>query len=163
MTVLRVLLGDRHCTFRVDDGELVAPIGTAVLGAELTTDPPRPEELSNAVGAVHDTLDDVLRELPGSATAETVELAGPAMTAIADVEAGGTTTLPFELHRDAAEDVFRTVATERRNDRARNPGLATDQLDAIVAAGCVLVGIMRRLRLDLVRIVAPAADQDHDS
>ena len=84
----------------------------------------------------------------------------PAMTAIADVELGRTASLPFEISRDAAEDVFRTVVTERRVDRARNPGLDTAQLDAVVPACCVLVGLMRRLRLDRVRIVTTPADDD---
>lgn len=163
MSLLRIALDEQRCTFRTDDGELATPLGTAVLGAQLTGDPPRPDELSNAIGEVHDALDDVLRELPASATATTVELSGPAMAAIADVELGATAALPFELPRDAAEEVFRTVATERRADRARNPGLPSAQLDAIVAAGCVLVGLMRRLHLDLVRITDPSRGQDHAS
>ncbi|MFT3853210.1 MAG: hypothetical protein QM733_10790 [Ilumatobacteraceae bacterium] len=163
MDVLRITLDEQRCTFRIGDGELATPLGTAVLGAQLTSDPPRPDELSNAIGEVHDALDDVLRELPASAAATTVELSGPAMTAIADVELGATAALPFELHHDDAEDVFRTVATERLADRARNPGLPPAQLDAIVAAGCVLVGVMRRLRLDLVQIVDPSPGQDHPS
>ena len=54
----------------------------------------------------------------------------------------------FELTRDAAEDVFRTLATERLSDRVHNPGLPADRADIIVGGCCVLVGVMRRLRLD---------------
>ena len=158
--MLLVILDDGRCTFRAAEGELVAPLGTTVLGAQLPTDPPRADDLSNAIGAVHDALDDVLRALPATAGDGPVEVAGAAMAAIADVELGRTASLPFEISRDAAEDVFRTVVTERRVDRARNPGLDAAQLDAVVPACCVLVGLMRRLRLDRVWIVTTPADDD---
>lgn len=162
MNVLSLTLDEQSCTFHAADGELAIPLGTVTLGADIAGDPPRPDELSNAIGAVHDALDDVLRALPSSATADVVDVIGPALTAIADVELGAPATLPFELSRDAAEEVFRTVATERRVDRARNPGLAPEAVDAVVAAACVLVAIMRRLRLDRVRVVAAApANIDH--
>jgi exopolyphosphatase/guanosine-5'-triphosphate,3'-diphosphate pyrophosphatase len=155
-----VLLDDRTCTFRAAEGEHVAALGTAVLGAALTGDPPRADDLSNAIGAVHDVLDDVLRELPAGVADADIDVAGAAMTAIADIEVGAAAALPFEISRDAAEDVFRTVATERRADRARNPGLTPDQVDAVVPAACVLVGLMRRLQLDRVRIVTTSPDDD---
>jgi exopolyphosphatase / guanosine-5'-triphosphate,3'-diphosphate pyrophosphatase len=48
------------------DRSFSVPLGALRLTeAELDSDPPRPEELSNAVGFVSDYMDDVLRELPG--------------------------------------------------------------------------------------------------
>ena len=69
---------------------------------------------------------------------------------IAAVEFGGNPPLPYSLGRAAAEDVFRTVATESSVDRARNPGLPADAVDTIVAACCIVVAFMRRLNLDEV-------------
>ena len=52
------------------------------------------------------------------------------------------------LTKEAAEDVFRTLATETRAQRIANPGLEEARADVIVAGMCVLVTIMRRLGLD---------------
>jgi exopolyphosphatase/pppGpp-phosphohydrolase len=41
------------------------------------------------------------------------------------------------------EDVFRTLATEKRADRIHNPGLEEARADVIVGGIAVLVGIMR--------------------
>jgi exopolyphosphatase/guanosine-5'-triphosphate,3'-diphosphate pyrophosphatase len=111
-------------------------------------DPPRPEELSQALSVVHDYLDDVRRELPGvDDAARLVGLAGT-VTTVAAVEIG----LPaydanrihhFLLRRAAVEDVFRTLATERRSDRVHNPGLEEARVDVIVGGCIVLVAIMR--------------------
>ncbi len=49
----------------------------------------------------------------------------------------------FVLTKAAAEDVFRTLATETRADRVHNPGLEEARADVIVAGCCVLVAIMR--------------------
>jgi exopolyphosphatase/guanosine-5'-triphosphate,3'-diphosphate pyrophosphatase len=51
----------------------------------------------------------------------------------------------FVLERDAAEDVFRTLATESNTDRAFNPGLHPERVSLIVGGLCVLVAVMRRL------------------
>ena len=53
----------------------------------------------------------------------------------------------FVLTRAAAEDVFRTLATERLADRMHNPGLPRDRTDIIVGGCCVLLAVMRRLEL----------------
>ena len=58
----------------------------------------------------------------------------------------------FVLTREAAEDVFRTLATERLADRVLNPGLPRDRADIIVAGCCILVGFMRRLQLDEITV-----------
>jgi exopolyphosphatase/guanosine-5'-triphosphate,3'-diphosphate pyrophosphatase len=52
------------------------------------------------------------------------------------------------LTRDAAEDVFRTLATESLADRVHNPGLPRERADIIVGGCCVLVAVMRRLKID---------------
>jgi exopolyphosphatase/guanosine-5'-triphosphate,3'-diphosphate pyrophosphatase len=119
----------------------------------LPSDPPRPEELSQALSFVHDYLDDVEREIPAvHDAARFVGLAGT-VTTVAAVEMG----LPaydrdrihhFVLTRDAAEDVFRTLATEKRADRIHNPGLEEARADVIVGGCVVLVAIMRHFQFD---------------
>jgi exopolyphosphatase / guanosine-5'-triphosphate,3'-diphosphate pyrophosphatase len=132
------------------DGNLhTIPLGAVSLGAaELSSDPPRPEELTNAIGAVIDHLDDMVRELPLAATADAVHVVGRLAGVIAAVEFGGEPPMPFALSRSAAEDVFRTVATEPAAARALNPGLPADFVDTIVAACCIVVASMRHLHLD---------------
>ena len=75
------------------------------------------------------------------------------VTTVAAVEIGLAVydrdrTHGFVLTKAAAEDVFRTLATERRADRAHNPGLAADRVDTIVAGSLVLVTAMRHLGFD---------------
>jgi exopolyphosphatase/guanosine-5'-triphosphate,3'-diphosphate pyrophosphatase len=119
----------------------------------LEHDPPRPEELSQAVSVVRDYLDDVLRELPETAAAQRlVGLAGT-VTTMAAVEIGLATydrdrIHHFVLTREAAEDVFRTLASEPRRDRIFNPGLEEERADVIVAGCLILVTIMRKFGFD---------------
>ena len=132
---------------------MVLPVGIATLADDLlTSDPPRPEELTNAIGAVFDHLDDVVRERPDVLDGE-VDVGGPEVTAIAAVEVGGAAHLPFVLSRDAAEDVFRTLATESHRQRAHNPGLDPSLVRTVVAGCCAVVAVMRRLQLDEVTVV----------
>ena len=58
----------------------------------------------------------------------------------------------FVLTRAAAEDVFRTLATEARTDRIHNPGLEEARADVIIGGCCALVAIYRRLGLDEVLV-----------
>ncbi len=123
----------------------------------LHRDPPAPEELSNAVAYVRDQLADVTREIPGAADAATlVGLAGT-VSAFAAIEQG----LPeydaarihhFVLTRAAAEDVFRTLATETVAQRAQNPGLEPGRVDVIVGGAVVLVAVMRTLAFDEILV-----------
>lgn len=119
--------------------------------AELHSDPPRPEELSNAVGAAADAVADALRAWPPEAREATlVGVAGTIVTAAA-VEIGlaqfdASALHGFVLNRDAAEDVFRTLATESLADRVHNPGLPADRAEVIVGGLCLLVAVMRTLR-----------------
>jgi exopolyphosphatase/guanosine-5'-triphosphate,3'-diphosphate pyrophosphatase len=116
-------------------------------------DPPTGEELSQAISVVYAHLEDVERELPAvKDTATFVGLAGT-VTTVAAVEIG----LPeydrdrlhhFVLTRAAAEDVFRTLATEARADRIHNPGLEQARADVIVGGAAILVAVMRRFNFD---------------
>jgi exopolyphosphatase/guanosine-5'-triphosphate,3'-diphosphate pyrophosphatase len=54
----------------------------------------------------------------------------------------------FRLTRAAAEDVFRTLATEPLADRIHNPGLEPARADVIVGGCCVLVALFRSLGID---------------
>jgi exopolyphosphatase/guanosine-5'-triphosphate,3'-diphosphate pyrophosphatase len=118
---------------------------------ELHSDPPRPEELSNAVGAAADAVADAVRAWPTEAREATlVGVAGTVVTTAA-VEIGladfdATALHGFVLTRDAAEDVFRTLATESLADRVHNPGLPANRADVIVGGLCILVAVMRTLR-----------------
>jgi len=151
VTAVMVRLGDDDTVVDLDGQHHVMPLGAVTLScAELVSDPPRPEELTNAIGLVVDHLDDMLRALPGASEADGVAIGGYLATVIAAVEFGGTPSLPFSLRREAAEDVFRTVATESAAERALNPGLPATAVDAIVGACCIVVGIMRHLHLDQV-------------
>jgi exopolyphosphatase/guanosine-5'-triphosphate,3'-diphosphate pyrophosphatase len=119
----------------------------------IESDPPKAEELSNCVTYAGTWLDDVNRKLPQVHQAKTVVgVAGTISTAVA-VEIG----IPeydreqihhFTLTREAAEDVFRTLATEDREARASNPGLPAGRVDTIVGGMAILVRTMRHLDLD---------------
>jgi exopolyphosphatase/guanosine-5'-triphosphate,3'-diphosphate pyrophosphatase len=119
----------------------------------LHSDPPAPEELSNAVNAVRDLVADVPRVIPGAADAATlVGLAGT-VTTFAAVEQGIPEYDPEKIHhfrltRAAAEDIFRTFATESAAERRHNPGLEAERVDVIVGGAAVLVGIFRVLGFD---------------
>ncbi|MCY3926437.1 MAG: Ppx/GppA phosphatase family protein [bacterium] len=116
-------------------------------------DPPRPEELHACLSVVEAHLDDVLVAIPEvQRTACFIGVAGT-VTSAAAVELGLEPYDPeqihhFELTRAAAEDVFRTLATEDRAQRISNPGLHADRADVIVAGMCVLVKIMRFFGFD---------------
>ena len=111
-------------------------------------DPPTAVELSQALSVVRGYLDDVAREVPAAKEArQLVGLAGT-VTTVAAVEQGLATydrdrIHHFSLTRAAAEDVFRTLATERRADRLHNPGLEPGRADVIVGGTAILVAIMR--------------------
>jgi len=116
----------------------------------LRTDPPTAVELSQAISVVHAYLDDLTREIPRAKEAtRLVGLAGTVAT-VAAVEIGLATydrdrIHHFELTRDAAEDVFRTLATEGPADRVHNPGLEPERADVIVGGAAILVTVMRHL------------------
>lgn len=114
----------------------------------LHAEPPSSLELSQAITVVHAHLDDVKRLLP--AVTDAVRLVGLAgtVTTMAAVQIGLRTYDPERIHhfvltRAAAEDVFRTLATEARADRVHNPGLEEARADVIVGGAAILVAILR--------------------
>ncbi|MEM7092697.1 MAG: exopolyphosphatase [Actinomycetota bacterium] len=136
------------------EGGISLEIGSVRLSEEyLESDPPRADELSACVTVTGAWLDDVDRELPQARRARTViGVAGTVSAAVA-VEIGlmeydRDQMHHFELSRDAAEDVFRTLATESRADRAHNPGLPPGRVDTIVGGMSILVKTMRHFDLD---------------
>ncbi|MFM2070311.1 MAG: hypothetical protein RLZZ623_574 [Actinomycetota bacterium] len=154
-----LLVGATSLTAVIDAITHVLPVGVVhvrdtLADSDPDSDPPPPEALTNAIGLVTDHLDDLVRVAPAIVGAS-VAVCGPQMDAIAAVELGGAARLPFVLTREAAEDVFRTLATERSSDRRRNPGLPESQVVAVVAGCCILVAIMRRLHLHEITITGP--------
>jgi len=136
------------------EGALSVDMGCVrITEQELHHDPPQAEELSIALSLIDAYLDDVDREVPGAANARTfVGLAGT-ITTVAAVEIGlaeydRDRIHHFRLTRAAAEDVFRTLATESHDDRLANPGLEPERADVIVGGCCVLVSIFRHWGFD---------------
>jgi exopolyphosphatase/guanosine-5'-triphosphate,3'-diphosphate pyrophosphatase len=154
VTVVRVVLGADLIHVHGDDGVFALPVGVHGVADGLASDPPRPEELTNAIGVVQDHLEDASRVVPSIEFAQRVEFAGWGVPALAAVEVGAPTTLPYELTREAAEDVFRTLVTERRAQRALNPGLPADMVHPVLGVVSVLVATMRFLHSDTVWLVA---------
>src|SRR4051812_40549392 len=136
------------------EGVLSLDIGCVRLTEKfIQHDPPAPEELSQIVSVTKDYLEDVSREMPAALEAKRfVGLAGTVST-VAAVEQGlaeyDTERIHhFVLTHEAAEDVFRTLATEKRADRIHNPGLEEARADVIVAGTAILVSIMRYFDFD---------------
>jgi exopolyphosphatase / guanosine-5'-triphosphate,3'-diphosphate pyrophosphatase len=114
----------------------------------LRSDPPQPEELSEAMSVVQAYLADVELAIPAVREAPTLVGVAGTISTVAAVELG----LPeydrdrihhFRLTRSAAEDVFRTLATEAADVRRHNPGLEPGRVDVIVGGTLVLVVTMR--------------------
>jgi len=150
---LVVDIGGGSTEFAVGTREVDASISIDVGCVRMTekfllSDPPLPEELSNCISVVEQYLDDVAREVPTAGMATRfVGLAGT-VTNVAAVEIGLAEYDPEAIHhfvltKEAAEDVFRTLATESVEDRKHNPGLEEQRADVIVGGCCVLVEIFR--------------------
>ncbi|HUI49302.1 MAG TPA: Ppx/GppA phosphatase family protein [Acidimicrobiia bacterium] len=119
----------------------------------LHSDPPTAEELSQAVSVVRDQLADVARALPGSRDAKTLIGTAGTVWTMAAVELGVDEARSevidhFHLSRAAAEEVFRTLATEPVERRRHNPGLDPGRVDVIVGGAIVVVGVMRHWGFD---------------
>ena len=107
---------------------------------------PRPRSCRTRSRSCATTSPTCQRVIPGAPEAATlVGLAGT-VTTVAAVELGLPEYDPerihhFRLTRAAAEDVFRTLATESRPRNARTtPGLEPGRVDVIVGGAVVLVG-----------------------
>jgi exopolyphosphatase/guanosine-5'-triphosphate,3'-diphosphate pyrophosphatase len=136
------------------DGVLSVDIGCVRLTEKfLHHDPPTPEELSQVISVARDYIEDVAREIPSTRDArQLVGLAGT-VTTVAAVEQGLSgydrdRIHHFVLTRAAAEDVFRTLATEPRAARIHNPGLEEARADVIVGGAAILVSVMRFFEFD---------------
>ncbi|HET9730832.1 MAG TPA: Ppx/GppA phosphatase family protein [Acidimicrobiia bacterium] len=119
----------------------------------LHSDPPTPEELSQAVSVVRDHLADVDRLVPQAATARTVIGTAGTVWTLAAIELGIDQAERdridrFRLTRQAAEDVFRTLATEPLERRRHNPGLDPGRVDVIVGGAIIAVSVLRHWQLD---------------
>lgn len=156
-----VEIGTDRITVNLPSGATtVLPWGTHNLTAAWLDehDPPWAAELTNAIGTIVDHLDDVQREHPEWERLDDVTISGPPATALARLEVGrDDVAADVELTRQAAEEVFRLVATERRADRATNPGLPSHHVDSIVATCVIVVAVMRHRDLDAVTLLTRAA------
>lgn len=134
---------------------MTVPWGPERLTARwLTGDPPAPEDLTNALGAVDDHIDDLLREHPELADVTSLTFTGPTIASLARLEVGRDDVDPqVPLARVDAEEIFRIVATEPARDRAHNPGLPSVHVETIVATCCIVLAFMRRLHLDRITLV----------
>ena len=116
-------------------------------------DPARPEELAACLSVTEAHLDEVRLEVPGVTGARTlVGLAGTVSCAAA-VEIGLATydrdrIHHYRLSKEAVEDVFRTLATEDREERMANPGMEEARADVIVGGLSILVKVMRQFGFD---------------
>jgi exopolyphosphatase/guanosine-5'-triphosphate,3'-diphosphate pyrophosphatase len=148
--------GSTECIVGTDSVEAVRSLELGCVRlteAHLSTDPPAPEELSNAVAEATELFADLLRELPQMQAARTVVGLAGTVTTVAAVEIGlaewdRDAIHHFRLTRAAAEDVFRTLATEPLADRVHNPGLEAARADVIVGGCCALVALYRALGID---------------
>jgi hypothetical protein len=153
--VLTIDIFDRSLTLAMSGRDsFEVPIGPMTLLDDLAGgDLPAPASLTNALGAVHDHLDDLLIGVPEMAKPTAVTIRGEHAVSLARVE-HGSEVLPtdYQLSRSGADEVFRTVVGEPPSERAQNPGLDAAYVHTIVATCCIALGVMRRLELDGIRV-----------
>jgi exopolyphosphatase/guanosine-5'-triphosphate,3'-diphosphate pyrophosphatase len=148
--------GSTECMIGTDEPDQIRSfdIGCVRLTEKhLLSDPPAPEELSNAIAEAVGWFEDLGREVPAVGDVQTVVGVAGTITTVAAVEIGlpaydRHATHHFVLGRAAIEDVFRTLATERLADRVHNPGLERERADVIVGGMCVLVALVRTLGIE---------------
>jgi hypothetical protein len=117
------------------------------------SDPPAPEDLTNALGAIEDAFNDLLLVHPELRSGIRLRLTGELARTVVKVEIGSDQIDDeVRLSRAHAEEVFRTVATENNEDRRHNPGLPPEHVGLVVAASCVVVGTLRKFQLDSVLV-----------
>ncbi|NNE75429.1 MAG: Ppx/GppA family phosphatase [Acidimicrobiales bacterium] len=116
-------------------------------------DPARPEELVMCLSMAETIIDEVARNNPTMGMANRlVGLAGT-VAAAAVIEQGlaiydRDKVHHFVLTKEAAEDVFRTLASESREERLGNPGMEEARADVIVGGMCILIAVMRYFDFD---------------
>ena len=160
MTTLHIDLGKQSCLFRDDESgaSYTVPVGTDTLAAMILGNPPLPEELTNAICLFMDHVEDVTREVPSSTFADVIEVRGPGLQALVDTEVGHPKGLPFDVSRDATEEVFRTLATEAAHERRLNPGLPADEVHHVLGVCCALVATLRGLQAAGLSITGDEVD-----
>ena len=120
----------------------------------LHSDPPSAEELSVAVSASCATTSPTsTAPFPDAGQAKTlIGTAGTVWTMGAielGVDASESERIHhFRLTRAAAEEIFRTLATEPIAQRRHNPGLEPGRVDVIVGGVIVVVSVMRHWGFD---------------
>jgi exopolyphosphatase/guanosine-5'-triphosphate,3'-diphosphate pyrophosphatase len=158
---LTLAIDDRDVVIRAAGSEPISlPIGPLALldGPLRDEDPPAPASLTNALGLVHDHLDDAIIAEPAIGETTDIVIVGRHAVVVAAVEVGADDVEPgHRLSRAEADEVFRTLALESVDDRRHNPGLPEEYVESIVATCCVILGVMRRLQLDGVTIGGPEA------
>ena len=105
------------------------------------------------MSVVRDHLADVDRAVPDAGQAKTlIGTAGTVWTMGAielGVDASESERIHhFRLSRAAAEEIFRTLATEPIERRRHNPGLEPGRVDVIVGGVIVVVSVMRHWGFD---------------
>lgn len=151
---------EHQLQLEIDDAELTVrsggraalplPIGPRPLFEEFlaASDPPAPEQLTNALGAVTDHLDDAFIEAPELLETAGLTVGGRHALVLAQVELGlDEVPAGYRLRRADVDEVFRTLAGEARDDRLANPGLPPADVDTIVPTCCIVLAAMRRLDL----------------
>jgi exopolyphosphatase/guanosine-5'-triphosphate,3'-diphosphate pyrophosphatase len=139
---------------REPEGLVSVDVGCVRLTEQyLRSDPPSPEELSVAVSVVRDHLADVDRVVPGAANAKTLIGTAGTVWTMGAIELGIDASESARIHhsrltRAAAEDIFRTLATETIEQRRHNPGLEPGRVDVIVGGVIVVVSAMRHWGFD---------------
>jgi exopolyphosphatase/pppGpp-phosphohydrolase len=154
---LTIAISDRRVGITMTGGGTwEIPLGPVTLSEnELRSDPPRPAELTNALGFVHDYFDDIVVAAPTVLATPSVMANGRLAEALAHVELGHTQVPEgYTLQRADADEVFRTLVAEPRNARLANPGLDAQHVDSLIGVLCIVLAIMRRLDLGEIAIAA---------
>ncbi len=137
------------------------PLGGRTIAADyLESDPPDPRDLSAALSVIELHLDDLRREHPDLAEAissGTVVGLGAFVQVAAveigvDISSGSGPVDGYVLEHEAAEEIFRVLATESRSDRLHNPGLLPVHVDGVVGALCLVVEFFRQFGIDSIKI-----------
>lgn len=161
-------MSDRHAdlTMHIDDHEVrlesvdgrrwILPLGPVTLSdGELSeADPPNPESLTNALGAVDDRFGDLVVHEPALLTVSTIAVSGTHARMLARVEIGDVEVpAGYRLRRRDAEEVFRMLVAETAAQRCDEPGLDPSSANSVIGTCCVILAIMRRLDRSEVIIV----------
>ncbi len=134
------------------------PIGSVrITKRHLESDPPKPEELANAIADIREYLKDVEVQIPNIRHAHKWIGVAATVTTTAAIEMGlaefdAKKIHEFVLTKEMVEDVFRTLATESLEDRIHNPGLEKERADVIVGGVAIVVSIMRHFELTEITV-----------